>query len=78
MTSGGIKTLNYPVAQSCHFVNVFSLQYFVQTLPDYMLLSELIITLTDRIGLFVHDKSHEYRVTETNYYVSRDFMAILS
>ena len=23
MTSGGIKTLNYPVAQSCHFVNVF-------------------------------------------------------
>ena len=41
---------------------------FVQTLPDYMLLSELIITLTDRIGLFVHDKSHEYRVTETSYY----------
>ena len=37
-------------------------------LPDYMLLSELIITLTDRIGLFVQDKSHEYRVTETNYY----------
>ena len=33
-----------------------------------MLLSELIITLTDRIGLFVHDKSHKYRVTETNYY----------
>ena len=43
-------------------------------LPDYMLyrlvLSELIITLTDRIGLFVHNKSHEYRKIDKNYDVA--------
>ena len=38
-------------------------------IPDYLFRTDdLIITLTDRIRLFVHDKSHEYRVTETSYY----------
>ena len=38
-------------------------------IPDYLFRTdELIITLTDRIRLFVHDKNHKYRVTETYYY----------
>ena len=38
-------------------------------IPDYLFRTdELIITLTDRIRLFVHDKSNKYRVTETYYY----------
>ena len=41
----------------------------IMIIPDYLFRTdELIIKLTDRIRLFVHDKSHKYRVTETSYY----------
>ena len=45
---------------------VMLLDYMLWT--DLIVLSERIITVTNIIGLFVHGKSHEYRVTETNYY----------
>ena len=45
MTSGGIKTLNYPVAQSCHFVNVFL--YTGGSLWDFLLILNSTFKITD-------------------------------
>ena len=55
------------VISAVHCVQPYSAPYGDVT-GLYLALSELIFTLTDRIRLFVHDKSHRYRVTETDYY----------
>ena len=44
MTSSGIKTLNYPVAQSCHFVNVFSLQYKMSSVEILVQLAYIVVS----------------------------------
>ena len=52
---------------NCHIVenHVSRLNYALYRLA---LSEELDLMFTNRLGLFVHDKSHEYHIIDTNYY----------